>query len=67
MPTQMVFLSPSRQHDNSRSPNRSYSARGSSRSVSRHGNFSGAPNEKVTRIIQGHLMPIRDKNEGNYR
>jgi hypothetical protein len=22
---------------------------------------SGAPNEKVTRIIQGHLMPIRDK------
>lgn len=58
IPTRMLYISPSR---NSLGPHHSRSnSRSPSREPSQH-------LDVVTRVVQGHLMPIRDLNKGLYK
>lgn len=52
MPTRMLYISPSRQEG---------------ASPPREDSHSGGKGAQVTRIVQGHLMPIRDANRGHSR
>ena len=68
IPTRMLYVSPKR-GNNEKMPTRETSASprgGVSTYHSPRGSHSGnrQQSDKVTRVIQGHLMPIRDRNSG---
>lgn len=63
VPTRMLYISPNR----GASESRQSASRSRSRSKSPIGGGGNIRDSKVTRIVQGHLMPIRDTNTGAFR
>ena len=68
IPTKMLYITPKRStYEDEQLKETSGSPRDvASTYRSRHGSNSGnrQHSEKVTRVVQGHLMPIRDRNSG---